>query len=93
MLSVITAAYASASDDEIVFNAMQAIVAKHEAITKERGLWIPFKYLNYADKSQDPIGSYGPDIVQRLRVVSRKYDPHAVFQAKVPGGFKLFPVV
>ena len=48
-----------------------------------------FQYLNYADPSQDPLGSYGDENVARLREVSRKYDPAGFFQAQVPGGFKL----
>lgn len=48
-----------------------------------------FKYLNYADPNQDVLGSYGEENLAFLRATSRKYDPHGVFQKKVPGGFKL----
>lgn len=46
-------------------------------------------YLNYADPSQDSIGSYGVDKVQYLRDVSAKYDPTGIFQKRFPRGFKL----
>jgi hypothetical protein len=89
VLSVLTAAYSNTGDDELVQNGMQAIIDKHESILRNMGLYIPFKYLNYPDKSQDPIGSYGDDVKARLQAVSRKYDPVGLFQTAVPGGFKL----
>jgi hypothetical protein len=46
-------------------------------------------YLNYADASQDPLGSYGSDKVQYLRDVAAKYDPAGAFQTRLPGGFKI----
>lgn len=90
VLSVLTAAYANEDDDEIVQKGMQAIVDKHNDISRQKGLFIPFQYLNYADKSQDPIGSYGGTVKARLQAASKKYDPDGLFQTGVPGGFKLF---
>lgn len=90
MLSVLTAAYANEDDDDIVQKGMQAIVDKHNDISRQKGLFIPFQYLNYADKSQDPIGSYGGSVKARLQAASKKYDPDGLFQTGVPGGFKLF---
>lgn len=46
-------------------------------------------YLNYADKSQDPLGSYGEENLRLLREVARRYDPDEVFQKLCPGGFKI----
>ncbi|GAW17542.1 hypothetical protein ANO14919_070000 [Xylariales sp. No.14919] len=46
-------------------------------------------YLNYADGSQDPIGSYGASNVRFLKTVAEMYDPDGVFQTLCPGGFKL----
>ncbi|KAI8945939.1 hypothetical protein F4801DRAFT_597197 [Xylaria longipes] len=45
--------------------------------------------LNYADGSQDPIGSCGIDNVKFLKRVAATYDPDGVFQTLCPGGFKL----
>jgi hypothetical protein len=58
-------------------------------LARSMGLLHEFQYLNYADPSQDPIGSYGPENVQSLSKASRKYDPKGIFQRQVPGGFKL----
>ncbi|KAJ2997224.1 hypothetical protein NUW58_g722 [Xylaria curta] len=46
-------------------------------------------YMNYADKSQDVLGSYGPENVKKMREVADKYDPTGVFQKLCPGGWKL----
>ncbi|KAF4636113.1 hypothetical protein G7Y89_g1974 [Cudoniella acicularis] len=46
-------------------------------------------YLNYADVSQDPIGSYGAENIQHIREVAAKYDATNVFQKRIPGGFKI----
>ncbi|XXG97659.1 hypothetical protein Hte_003966 [Hypoxylon texense] len=46
-------------------------------------------YLNYADRDQDPIGSYGAASVSRLRAVRERVDPKGVFTNQVPGGYKI----
>ena len=58
-------------------------------LTRKRGRYMPFKYLNYSDRSQDVIRGYGEESVTQLKAVSRKYDPQRFFQSNVPGGFKL----
>lgn len=46
-------------------------------------------YMNYADRSQDVIGSYGAENVEELRRVAARYDPGQVFQKLCPGGWKI----
>jgi hypothetical protein len=41
---------------------------------------------------QDPLSSYGPDNVAKIRAAAKKYDPKQVFQTRVPGGFKISKV-
>ena len=50
---------------------------------------IDLVYLNYADTTQDPIGSYGSKNVQFIQDVAARYDPQGVFQTRIPGGFKV----
>lgn len=90
VVSVLTAAYTNREDDEAVQAGMQSIINAHKAILEERGLLMPFQYLNYADVTEDPIGSYGSEIVARLRRLSMRHNPQGLFQNEVPGGFKLF---
>jgi hypothetical protein len=58
------------------------------ANTIENGL-LPWVYMNYADKSQQPLASYGADNVRKMKDVAGKYDPKEVFQKLCPGGFKI----
>ncbi|KAI5918896.1 FAD-binding domain-containing protein [Camillea tinctor] len=60
-----------------------------EQYTKDAGTYVPYRYMNYADASQDVVASYGEENVLKMWAVSSKYDPSGVFQTRVPGGFKL----
>lgn len=82
----------NAADDDFMSEFLDSLLEKHVEYLTREGLYIPFIYLNYAGKSQDPIGSYGHNgsIKRNLQAVSKKYDPSGIFQTKVPGGFKLF---
>ncbi|KAG7417235.1 hypothetical protein LZL87_007037 [Fusarium oxysporum] len=53
---------------------------------------LEWTYLNYADKSQDPLGSYGAENIKKMKDAAAKYDPQQVFQKLVPGGFKISDV-
>lgn len=89
-MATVTATYSNERDQRTVLRGIRTMVDKHEKVLKARGVYLPFKYINYADESQDAIGSYGNEAVRRLRQVSRKYDPAQVLQRRVPGKFKLF---
>lgn len=62
-----------------------------EQYSRDVGAFVDFRYINYADASQDVMSSYGEKNVQKMLRVSRKYDPEGVFQKRAPGGFKLPP--
>jgi hypothetical protein len=83
-------AYNNAADDSEALKGLQNIVDQHVALLQKAKLYLPFKYLNYADVSQDPFSSYGKRNKAHLEAVSERYDPKKVFQKGVPGGFKLF---
>ena len=69
--------------------AAQKLVQSINDLASSMGMLHKFQYINYADPSQGPLDSYGPQNVQRLKEASRRYDPKGVFQTQVPGGFKL----
>lgn len=50
---------------------------------------LEWRYANYADKSQNPLASYGEQGVAKLKAAAAKYDPGQVFQKLCPGGFKI----
>ncbi|KUI53149.1 Bifunctional solanapyrone synthase [Cytospora mali] len=61
------------------------------ARSTDEDLNLDWEYINYTDETQDPLGSYGPENVKKLREVSQRYDPKQVFQKLCRGGFKLTP--
>lgn len=58
-----------------------------DALTKEER--IDYKYINYADGTQNPIKRYGKANIDRLLAAEKKYDPTLVFRRRVPGGFNI----
>ncbi|KAK1984578.1 hypothetical protein LZ30DRAFT_651402 [Colletotrichum cereale] len=77
------------SDDEVVVAGIKAVLEHSVAAAKERGLYHPFKYMNYAAEDQDPIASYGADNVEFLKSVRGAYDAEGLFTELVPGWFKV----
>ncbi|ROW10352.1 hypothetical protein VMCG_01988 [Cytospora schulzeri] len=61
------------------------------ARSTDEDLNLDWEYINYADETQDPLGSYGAENVKKLKEVSERYDPEQVFQKLCRGGFKLTP--
>lgn len=76
---------ANAAVDQVSRQAMATISRQ----AKAKGMLKTFQYLNYAAPWQMPLASYGAENLEFLKTVSEKYDPHALFQKHVPGGFKL----
>ncbi|KAM0816714.1 hypothetical protein AB5N19_02516 [Seiridium cardinale] len=75
--------------------ARARLIAMRESLkqyTIDEGIDVEWQYLGYADGSQDPLGTYGAENIQYIRDVAAKYDPEAVFQSRVPGGFKISKV-
>jgi hypothetical protein len=77
------------SDDTTVIAGIKAVLDQSVSAAKERGLYHPFKYMNYAAIDQDPIGSYGNDNIEFLKRVREVYDAEGVFTTLVPGGHKI----
>ncbi|PVH99651.1 FAD-binding domain-containing protein [Periconia macrospinosa] len=78
-----------AADDARILKFYADIIDAVKAEAKRKGLDNSFIYMNYASQFQDPIGSYGVANQNKLKAVSKKYDPQQVFQNLQPGYFKL----
>lgn len=89
VLFLLTLKTKTAADEAVIHARGGVFFATVEEAVKASGNSLPFVYLNYANPSQDPLGSYGAENVAFLRDISAKYDPHGVFQQRVPGGFKI----
>jgi hypothetical protein len=81
--------WANAADDAAILKFFSTIIKLVKAEAKSKGLDNEYIYMNYASQFEDPISSYGAQNVERLRRISRKYDPKQVFQRLHPGHFKL----
>lgn len=89
-MALLTASWDTVTDDTAVTAAVTSFFTKFNAYAASKGKLNAYQYLNYAYKTEKPIQGYGAANVAKLRAVSKKYDPSAVFQKLVPGGFKLF---
>ncbi|KAF1999180.1 hypothetical protein P154DRAFT_577329 [Amniculicola lignicola CBS 123094] len=79
----------SEQDDAVVYDVSRKPMKRAEGLSRKRGLYIDYKFMNNASGDQDLLLHYSAKSVARLKNVQKKYDTHAVFQTLVKGGFKL----
>jgi FAD/FMN-containing dehydrogenase len=84
-----TVAYDDAAFDRVAYEKLEAYKSKLERFAKERKADVPWRYINYSDKTQNPLKSYGPANTKFMKDVAAKYDPTGVFQKQMPGSFKI----
>ncbi|KAL2784741.1 hypothetical protein BJX66DRAFT_343726 [Aspergillus keveii] len=78
-----------AADDAEIMRWSAEFVNRLTNEAKASDLHVPWLHTNYASELQDVLSGRRSDDLQRLRDISRKYDPEKVFQRLLPGGFKL----
>ena len=76
-------------DDSLVKYAGDRIIQQVRKYAASIGEDCNFTYLNYADRSQNPLRSYPADNFEEIRRAAKKYDPTGVFQTQMPGGYKV----
>ncbi len=79
----------NASDDARVRAAPIAVTEKWRELGEQRGLNVPFLFMNDGSRDQSPLSLYGADNIAKLKAVSQKYDPSGTFQKLQNGGFLL----
>ncbi|KAL4894757.1 hypothetical protein BDV59DRAFT_192207 [Aspergillus ambiguus] len=79
----------NAADDALFQRLCEEAMAELDEYAKSIGKYNEYIYLNYADKSQNPLRGYGDENVEYIKEVAERYDPDGVFQTQVPGGFKI----
>lgn len=79
------------ADDHAFYGAYYQFMDRAESAAKEMGLWHRFKYVNYAEGTQNVWGGYGAENLKRLKQIQRKVDPLRVFTkgGLASGYFKL----
>ena len=78
-----------AAQDGLFQGAGADLINRIQAYAESIGADNPYIYLDYADKTQDPLKSYGAESVKKMKAAAKKYDPFGIFQNLVPGGFKI----
>ncbi|GAP85194.1 putative fad linked oxidase-like protein [Rosellinia necatrix] len=76
-------------DDDLVRSVSIETTALYEKLGKERGLGLPFIFMNDASQDQNPLASYGSESIYRLKEISQIYDKKQVFQKLQSDGFLL----
>lgn len=76
-------------DDETALEAIKRYTEKVEVLAKARGVYIEGKVMNDANFMQNVLASYGAENLDRLKAISRRYDPLQVFQRLQNDGFLL----
>lgn len=84
--------WTNAADDALFNDAINSHINEINSFAASVGKSNPWIYTNYADKVQNPLAGYGADNVAKIKAVAAKYDPNAVFQNLMPGGFKVSKV-
>lgn len=82
---LITCTVATAEQEKILHEKSLQFTNDLSAFASSIGALRDWQYINYADPSQDPISSYGPENVAFLKQVSAKYDPTGFFQRQNVG--------
>lgn len=86
---LLSALWPDSASNLVVEQVSQQAIFTIESRAKAKGLLRKFQYLNYAASYQTPLALYSAENFEFLKRVSSKYDPLALFQNRVPGGFKL----
>ncbi|KAH8730963.1 hypothetical protein GQ44DRAFT_736596 [Phaeosphaeriaceae sp. PMI808] len=76
-------------DDDTTQRITRAAIEQIKRLAQAQGIGHRYLYINYCDSWQNRLGSYGPDNVDLMREVNRKYDPDGMFQRGSVGDFKL----
>lgn len=89
LMWLITGTVNTEAQEAIMQEKLTAFSATLEQYATDMGGNMAWRYLNYADPSQDPLSTYGAANIQFMKDVATKYDPGQVFQKKVPGAFRV----
>ncbi|KAG2420464.1 hypothetical protein HFD88_000076 [Aspergillus terreus] len=84
---LVMADYKQVEHEERVREGVRKIVDAAETTAKKNGTYLPYQYANYASRDQDPLASYGPENLQKLKNIALKYDPEGIFQTLQHGGW------
>lgn len=79
-------------DDDLVRSVSIETTEQWKKLGQSRGSYLEFVYSNDASRDQSPLATYGPENIQKLKDVARKYDEDQLFQSQQNSGFLLSKV-
>lgn len=88
IIAQITGTWKDRNDTAVIEETAVQLISDIESAAWAEGKQTGYVYLNYAHSGQKVFGE--GERLERLRDVSKRYDPDGIFQRCVPGGFKLF---
>ncbi|KAL4919866.1 FAD-binding domain-containing protein [Aspergillus aurantiobrunneus] len=77
-IALLVAFFPERKHNHQVRRAAEGVISSIEEITRAAGVYRAFKYLSYADDSQDVIAGYGEKTRTALQAASRRYDPEGL---------------
>lgn len=83
------ATWQDAAHDETVHEVLHDLGTSMKELADAKGLSNPQLFPNDSTFSQNPMESFGKQVLGELQATSRKFDPELVFQKLQNGGFKL----
>ena len=84
-----TVAYQDPAHDKVAHKRLDHYHKKLEKFVRKQKGEVQWRYINYSDKTQNPLKAYGKENLAFMKKVAAKYDPKRVFQKQVPGSFKV----
>lgn len=89
ILFLVTWAAHEVENEEAAFPLIKAYIEDIETKAKELGALCPWKFVNYAHLSQDPLATIGDEALAKLQAASQTWDSTGVFQSLRQSGFKI----
>lgn len=78
-----------ATDDSAMFALADNITSSLTSLAKQKGVLLPYLFMNTAGGNQPVLQSFGQANVQTIQKVAAKYDPNGVFQSLQNDGYLL----
>ncbi|KAF3902589.1 hypothetical protein ABW21_db0207854 [Orbilia brochopaga] len=89
MIVSINLTWLNKAQDSMAAECVGRAFAAMKAAAQKRGAYHPFKYMNYANGTQDVLSSYGSGSIATLRSVKRRVDPTNDFGTLVKGRYRV----
>ena len=89
VMFLLTFAVNGQHNEDVALPMLKAYMDELDRYAQSLDVWWPWRYFNYAHKSQDPLASVGQAAIKKLKAASKKYDPTGVFQRLRQSGNKI----